>query len=486
MAYRIELHRLIKRPNSTKVPTDNGTRYGNVVLKEGSSLFNPQIQVTLSNNDSVNLSMFNYFYFQENVNNVWDIIGGLYKITDITNDYLNTWTISGTIDALGTLSNTIKTSSQYVVRTSKKMTTDQQGEETAPGWDERQFDELAKPTSKLITKARYELDSGFDTTNLMTVVGFNGRNMEFFASAVSPQGIANTAIDTTDVANLVEENLGRYNDYFNTAKVFPFMKSGVPNYPDSDTWIGTKQTVCAHGKQIDVNNLTLADETSKIARRIKIEATSGQGQAQREGISCVTIDTNYRDFRRYDSRFTSIVANCPFVGQIDIDPVYLNYESLHFVYNIDLITGEAELQVYAQISGTNKIIGNYSCKIGVDVPISNYNTNYWKIGTDIFQKNAKAAVEDLIAPPSDHLTLSNMSGFASSLINTIYIDVKQYESVDLTYTSRKGKPCNELITLGSLESGTYVECLNPSISSGSLQYIVDEAQSQLASGIYIE
>lgn len=120
MAYRIELHRLIKRPNSTKVPTDNGTRYGNVVLKEGSSLFNPQIQVTLSNSDSVNLSMFNYFYFQENVNNVWDIIGGLYKITDITNDYLNTWTISGTIDALGTLSNTIKTSSQYVVRTSKK------------------------------------------------------------------------------------------------------------------------------------------------------------------------------------------------------------------------------------------------------------------------------------------------------------------------------------------------------------------------------
>lgn len=486
MAYRIELHRLIKRPNSTKVPTDNGTRYGNVVLKEGSSLFNPQIQVTLSNSDSVNLSMFNYFYFQENVNNVWDIIGGLYKITDITNDYLNTWTISGTIDALGTLSNIIKSSSQYVVRTSKKMTTDQQGEETAPGWDERQFDELAKPTSKLITKARYELDSGFDTTNLMTVVGFNGRNMEFFASAVSPQGIANTAIDTTDVANLVEENLGRYNDYFNTAKVFPFMKTGVPNYPDSVTWIGTKQTVCAHGKQIDVNNLTLTNETSKIARRIKIEATSGQGQAQREGISCVMIDTNYRDFRRYDSRFTSVVANCPFVGQIDIDPVYLNYESLHFVYNIDLITGEAELQVYAQISGTDKIIGNYHCKIGIDVPISNYNTNYWKIGTDIFQKNAKAAVEDLIAPPSDNLTLSNMSGFASSLINTIYIDVKQYESVDLTYTTRKGKPCNEYIQLGSLESGTYIECLNPSISSGSLQYIINEAQSQMASGIYIE
>lgn len=482
MAYRIELHKLNKRPNSTKVPTENGTRYGNVVLKEGSSLFNPQIQVTLSNSDSVNLSMFNYFYFQENINDTWETIGGLYKITDITNDYLNTWTISGTIDALGTLSTTIKSSSQYVVRTSKKMTTDQQGEETAPGWDERQFDELAKPTTKLISHTRNTLSSGFSTSNTITVMGFNGRNMEFYATRTSPQGVANGAIDTSDVLNLIEENLGRYNDYFTTSKIFPFDISGSDEWPDSDTWIGTKQTVCSHGKEIDLKNISGTDTTTELSRVKRIEATYNNVA----GIACVNIETEYDDFRRYDNRFTSIVANCPFVGQIDIDPVYLNYERLNFVYKIDLISGVGELSVYASISGINKQIGFYSCQVGIDVPIANYNTNWYQIGQQAYNKDIKALAEDYFSPPTDKLTLSNTSGFASSLIGSIYIDVKQYESVDLTYGARKGKPCNELITLGTLPSGTYVECLNPSISATSLQYVIDEAQSQMASGIYIE
>ncbi len=484
MAYRIELHILDKRPNSTKIPSDNGTRYPNVLLKEGSSLFNPQIQLTIIDKNSVNLSAFNYFYLYEDINNnnTWRLIGGFYKITDIVNDYLNTWTISGTIDALGTLSNVIKTSSQYVVRTSKKMTTDQQGQETAPGWDERQFDELAKPTTKLISHTRNTLASGFSTSNTITVMGFNGRNMEFYATRTSPQGVANGAIDTTDVLNLIEENLGRYNDYFTMSKIFPFDIAGSDEWPDSDTWIGTKQTVCSHGKEIDLKNISGTDTVQKLSRVKRIEATYNNVA----GISCVNIETQYNDFRRYDNRFTSIVANCPFVGQIDIDPVYLNYERLNFVYKIDLISGVGELSVYASISGINKQIGFYSCQVGIDVPIANYNTNWYQIGQQAYNKDIKALAEDYFSPPTDKLTLSNTSGFASSLIGSIYIDVKQYESVDLTYTTRKGKPCNKYILLGTLESGTYVECLNPSISSGSLQYIVDEAQSQMASGIYIE
>lgn len=486
MPYRIELHSLQKKQKSTKMPTDTGTRILNIHLKEGCSLFTPQLKVNLTDQESVSLSQFNCFYLEELIENYYTPILGLYKITNIENIHNNIWLISGEIDSLSSSANQIRTSTQYVTRIS--LPSSGAGQSRVEGYDDRQYDSLCDPTTEIISHNRYALTSGFSTrqSDSMTVVGFVGRNMEFYASTVSPQGIANAAIDTQDVLDLVEDNLGRYNDYFSLSKIFPFCKASVKNKPDSVTWIGTKQTVCSHGFQINVKDLSGTDSTTEASRIEEIIATSGEGQAARNGIACVTLDTEYRDFRRYDNRFTKIVANCPFVGMIEIDPIFLNYESLNFSYKIDILTGDAELSVYAQISGTNKQIGNYACKIGIDVPIANYETNWTQIATQLYEQNWKASAQNLFAPPTTKHTLSNLSGFASSLIGTIYIDVLQYKSTEIGYTNFRGRPCNKLLNLSNLPSGTYIECLNPDLNIIKQDYIRNQLINDLTNGIYLE
>lgn len=484
--YRIEFHSLQKREKSTKNPSDNGYRVDDVILKNGSSLFTPTLTLKLADKTSVSLSEYNCFYLFEYVNNLYRPILGLYKITNIESVGYNTWTISGEIDYLSSTASQIKSSSQYVTRIS--LPSSGEGQSRVEGYDDRQYDSLCDPTTEIVTHNRYQLSSGFSTSssNSMTVVGFVGRNMEFYASTVSPQGIANSAINNQDIIDLVEDNLGRYNDYFSLSKIFPFCKNSVRDKPDSVTWIGTKQTVCAHGFQIDVKDISGVDGVTEASRIEEIIATSGEGPAARDGIACVMLDTEYRDFRRYDNRFTKIVANCPFVGMIEIDPIFLNYESLNFSYKIDILTGDAELSVYAQIGGTNKQIGNYACKIGIDVPIANYETNWTQIATQLYEQNWKASAQNLFAPPTTKHTLSNLSGFASSLISTIYIDVLQYKSTEIGYTNFKGRPCNKLLNLGSLPSGTYVECLNPDLNIIKQDYIREQVINALASGIYLE
>lgn len=486
MPYRIELHSLQKKQKSTKSPTDTGTRIPNITLKEGCSLFAPQLKVNLTNQESVSLSQFNCFYLEELIENVYTPILGLYKITNIENIHNNIWLLSGEIDSLSSSANQIRTSTQYVTRIS--LPSSGSGQSRVEGYDDRQYDSLCDPTTEIISHNRYELSSGFSTrqSDSMTVVGFVGRNMEFYASTVSPQGIANAAIDTQDVLDLVENNLGRYNDYFSLSKIFPFCKASVIGKPDSDTWIGTKQTVCAHGFQINVKDISGVDGQTEASRIEEIIATSGEGQAARNGIACVTLDTEYRDFRRYDNRFTKIVANCPFVGMIEIDPIFLNYESINFSYKIDILTGDAELSVYAQIGGTNKQIGNYACKIGIDVPIANYETNWTQIATQLYEQNWKASAQNLFAPPTTKHTLSNLSGFASSLISTIYIDVLQYKSIEIGYTNFRGRPCNKLLNLSNLPSGTYIECLNPDLNIIKQDYIRNQLINDLTNGIYLE
>ena len=480
MSYKIVLYSLQKKQKSTKNPSGSGYAINNILLKEGSSLFTPQLKVTLTDKESVNLAAYNCFYLYEEISNADQMILGLYKIMNIENIFNNTWLISGEIDPLSATASQIKSSSQFVTRIS--LPTSESGGQTVEGYDDRQYDSICNPTTEIVTKGRTTISSGFSLSQCMSVMGFNGQGMEFYASRFTPQGIANEALDTSDIMDLIEQNLGKANDYFTMAKIFPFYPDPTANpnnfstYPDSPTYIGTYLTICKGGKQIKITDFSAQYDTAYVSRRQRFESS----------INCININTEYTDFRRYDNRFTQIVANCPFVGMVDIDPYYLNYETIHFVYYIDILTGSAELSVYASISGYNKEIGSYSCQIGIDVPISNYNTNWMRIATQIYEKGITGAIESQINPPTDKYTLSNLSGFASYTISSINIEWKQFKSTSRDYTNYRGRPCNKLLSLSSLPSGTYIECLNPDLDIIKQDYIREQAISALSSGIYLE
>lgn len=471
MTYRLRLCEFTKRNNETATPSSETLTVSNVLLKEGSDLHHPVITAKITGSNSYSLSKISYFYFEEEVNNSFEIIA-FCKLSYMKNLYNNIYEIAGDIDVLGHYKTAIGGNTVNIDRCSD-----------SNKYDERQYDDLCNPTSELASKTRVTMSSGFSlgSNATMSVMGFNGQGMEFYASRYTPQAIANEALDTTDIASLIEENLGKANDYFTMAKVYPFRPGGnFGEYPDSETYIGTYYTVCKGGKQIDIDDFSGTDTTATVSRRREIRASHNGNNY----ISTSAIVTEYNDFRRYDNRYTQIVANCPFVGMVDIDPIFLNFNEIHFVYYVDILTGIAELSVYAESTGIIREIGTYSCRIGIDVPICNYNTNWMQITTQIKDQGAVGVIKSQFNVPTDKHTLSNLSGFASYVISSINIECRQLKTISKDYKSENGIPTNKRIQINTLASGTYLVAKNPSITGIGHADECEQINNLLASGIY--
>lgn len=457
MPYTVTLFETSKRINSTLVPT-GGTDIENVKLMTGeSTITNPVFRFNISGNFS-SLERKNYLKWASNY--YW-----ISSCKSITNDVVE---ITATRDPYATFHSGIVSEYCDILRCNNS------GE-----YDERQYDNLCVATSEVESKYHNYISSGLSETNTMSVMGFNSQDMEFYASKFSPQAIASQAMaSNSDVLDMLEKNMGRGNEFFNMAKVFPFREGGIDEYPDSPCYIGTYYTNCKGGKKIDINNFSGNDTVAQMSRKRKI--TCGT-------ITTENISTSYTDFRRYDKRFTSVVLIVPFVGQVEIDPIYLNYPTIECYYYVDLITGKAEFIARAHSAATYyKDIALFSCEMGVDMPISVYNTNWLQIANDIYTGNPISAIaENQLNPPTDKYTLATTSGFATRSIESIYIDCKQLKSITKDYANERGIPTNKRLQLGAV--GGYVECLNPSVTiAGATKDEIDMINNTLKGGMYIE
>lgn len=462
MGYTINLISTDKKTNSTAAPS-GGQAIRNARLEPGeSTIINPVFRFNITNQHGErvelgDLDRFNYMTWSGNL--YW-----INNIKSITNDVVE---ITATRDPFGTFRTAIRNSFCDIVRCNN-----------SNYYDERQYDNLCIATSEIESKYHNSVSSGLSETNTMSVMGFNSQDMEFYASRFSPQAIASQAMaSNNDILDMLEKNMGRGNEFFNMAKVFPFREGNIDKYPDSECYIGTYYTNCKGGKNIDINDFSGIDSSAYMSRKRTI--TCG-------AITTANITTTYTDFRRYDKRFTSVVLIVPFVGQVEIDPIYLNYPTIQCYYYVDLITGKAEFIARAVSSGYYKDIALFSCEMGVDMPISVYNTNWLQIANDIYQGNPISAIaENQLNPPTDKYTLSTTSGFATRSITDIYIDCKQLKSITKDYQTESGIPTNKRLQLGAV--GGYVECLNPSVTiTGATKDEIDMINNTLKGGMYIE
>lgn len=462
MGYIINLISTDKKTNSTAAPS-GGNTINNARLEPGrSTIINPVFRFNITNQqgnpvDLGSLDRFNYMTWSGNL--YW-----IDNIKSITNDVVE---ITATRDPLGTFRTAIRSSTCDIVRCNN-----------SSYYDLRQYDNMCSATTEIQNKYHNSVSSGLSETNTMSVMGFNSQDMEFYASRFSPQAIAAQAMaSNNDVLDMLEKNMGRGNEFFNMAKVFPFRQGNIDVYPDSPCYIGTYYTNCKGGKLIDIHNFSGTDTVADMSRKRTIDCGV---------ITCANITTSYTDFRRYDKNYTQIVLIVPFVGQVEVDPIYLNYATLEGHYYVDLITGKAEFVLRAVSSGYYKDIGIYSCQMGVDVPISVYNTNWFQITNDIYNGNPIGAVaESQLNPPTDKYTLATTSGFATRSITEIYIDAKTFKTIDKDYAIENGIPTNKRAQLSSV--GGFVQCLNPSLSiTGATKEEIDMINNTLKGGMYIE
>ena len=141
------------------------------------------------------------------------------------------------------------------------------------------------------------------------------------------------------------------------------------------------------------------------------------------------------------------------------------------------------------VTGTNlaeKTIGVYNFVAGYDVPISAYTENMGQIVGNMLAFNPTGVVGDLLAPPTSFTTLSQASGMAN--VNLVYmtLQIKVQDTEHFTYGLVKGKKTMKNLTISSIANGSYIECLNPSISAPAFGDALDKVNSYMEGGFYYE
>ena len=457
-----------KHINSTKQTFSSLITANNITLKNGTSVQNP-ILVLSTTKPFSDFMLCNYMLFN----------GSYYWITDVKALRDDIIEISGTRDVLATFKDSIGSYNAYITRCNN-----------STYYDLREFDNIVKPTTRVKNHKQVGLSSGFSTSRTTTVISPNGTRAQFFASRYSPQSIANNALDDSDIMDMIELNMGRCNDYFNLSKVYPFRWTSLDEYPDNEGFVGTKQTVIKGGLEINLQDFT---GTTGIVPK------QGLSECTRLYMNTITLNTSdltivnqehpeqgtYTDYRHYSSNFTRVLANCPFVGMVNIDPIYLNCDHINFKYTVDLITGIGQLSIYASYGSSLFQIGTYDFQCGFDVPITNYLTNYVQIATDVYNEDATGIINDMFNPPTLKSSLSKASGFASHVISTLRVDFIEYESESFELTNVKGFTTNKRLQISKVKG--YIECLNPSLSvKGASHSEIQQINSYLQGGFYYE
>lgn len=462
MARTLILYSFNKRKNSTKRPDVSGSSY-NVNIKNDTSLVNPVFRI----NDVVyNIMSKNYMKF-----------GSLYYfITDIKpiRDYV--CEITGELDVLATYQTQIASSEQYVTRCSD-----------SNKFDEDLYDNIITPSSKVKTTivSQNTVDSEhpslFSLDETTKVFGFNGSGdirasaevtNFYFTTSRSVQSVLGDVFCTNqNLFQTIVQAFQQISHNITMVKVFPFKKGG--SMGNETVYVGEYAISVSGLRYIGVGDFSSASER--------------YGRRWGGTITTPIPNGHYGDYRDYDSNWVDASVEVPMIGNVSLPTWALRYNSLVATYAVDLLSGVGECTL--TVTGTNlaeKTIGVYNFVAGYDVPISAYTENMGQIVGNMLAFNPTGVVGDLLAPPTSFTTLSQASGMAN--VNLVYmtLQIKVQDTEHFTYGLVKGKKTMKNLTISNIANGSYIECLNPSISAPAFGDALDKVNSYMEGGFYYE
>jgi hypothetical protein len=476
MGYTINLISTDKRTNSTAAPS-GGQVINNARLEPGeSTVINPVFRFNITNQQGnpvhlSNLDRFNYM--------IWS--GNLYwidNIKSVTNDVVE---IRATRDPFGTFRTAIRNSSCYITRISQ--------ENKISKYDD---DNVITPTNKVDNIYRANVATNFKYNNdyaddggtfsggptVFTIYGKDGVN--YYVSLRGPQDISDDLMNEDDLWDTFDNALADPAKYIKSMISMPI-------------WDITNHAGAAVSS-VKVGNITRAvRNTCIIDNNNRLWEHYYHITLWSNGKLFGAVSDVYDDFRRYNRAFLQCQLRVPFVGVIDCPQEVLSYNYINVFYSVDMITGTGECIVAASNSAdsiapenaNDFVINRSSVQMGANVPFATSNTNAMAVMKNLI--NPVGLVSALVNERQNLNMIGQTDGLGYVDIGHIHMKVVKYEDDGLDYTREKGRPCNQRLQLGSLTSGTYVECLNPSVKiTGATKDEIDMINNTLKGGMYIE
>lgn len=384
MAFTVDFYNFAKDLNSTKRPTASAGLSCNCILKEGCSIFQPDIQIQIA---LTSAPLYNYAYIAA--------FDRYYFINDWTfQDRL--WTASMVCDVLGSWKNTIGNTYKYILRSSFNYDLtikDDYYPATTVGEDAMDISAASHAwwsSDNYASNGCYVMSyiSGDDQYTMGNGVSYlildsNGfrslcshllaRNMVAYED--SSQSIANVLGDA--VAQIIFNPF----QYILTCKWYPFaIPSSITNATPSRRVTSLK--IGWWTFQVSSGNayaMPAAQQTSFMHNFTLQHHPSVQTRGT--WLDCAP--------------FRYIQMKLPRLGLVPIDVNRLiGFTQLVVFLTLDMTSGEAKYDIQAWTSGNNpdmRRLGNYTIQLGVDIPLHDVDVSIANMANEITSTAASVA-----------------------------------------------------------------------------------------------
>lgn len=453
---RLKLWKFSKRRNSTSFPTSTPLFELEVTLKDGCNILQPSWLIRTSNISH---------YMQCNYANFEGRYYFLRSPTIVRNDLIQ---IEGSVDVLATYQQYILAKSAFVER-------------AAVAYDPNLPDNLLSQDTTIAQPRVFTSReiAGWDANGTFIVRTIGG------SGAISSTGIRSYCMTAENLSQILNGmfDTGRYDflsdtsvkSFFNPfqyivdCKWFPF-NSSVFN----TAGVGEEITLGwwkSGGYGVPVLNTNIHDS-------IDVSIPSGI----------------YDDFRRYDSRWSTLRILIPGCGSYFLNPAECDRD-IRVEFDIDIATGDGIVKIHP-MTQPSATIALYSGRYCSPISIGQLETNTggliastMSVAGSILSGNLLGAAGNMLNV-AQHLlqptpSLNGNSGNISALLNTprIVVTLVQYNSKEFA-VSEVGRPVMATLPL-SMFTG-FVKCGNVSMLIPGLEEEVQMLNGLMNGGFYIE
>lgn len=454
-----------KRANSTLTPTADGITF-NCLLKDDTSITEPKLEVKLAM-----YPIYNYCYIEE--------FARFYFVTD-WQYYRGVWTASLSEDYLGTWKAPLLNTSAFVAYSTSHGSKDIVDTRITTTCD-----------VSTVTWEQSASDSIFTSVGcyLLTLIsedsnGLNGVGAVYALTTSQLQSFMDLITSTSWI------------DAFTTAI------SNVRLNP-MDAILSCKWVPFSY-YQLDGNEVNIKvmyQETDKVGKLLIHNVVRKQVTIN---LPIVGSTIDYRD----SSAYSTGVLYLPFVGTvpIDLDAFYPN-RTLYINITADVVGGEV---CYTLSNTTDRILSTYSAMCSSTVPVSNTDIASLSGTTSGFLAGIGGIVTIATATSGTALmtgigamvggeigsitsgkvttqTNGQLSSRCGAYVSTeISLAIIRKTPTDSTAerVTKYGRPCGKTLTLSALSG--YCQTIGASVAMNALQSEIDEVNTMLDNGIYIE
>lgn len=444
----INLYNFSKRTNSLKVPASSSGQGLSVRLKETTSLFNPTFILNTNPSSYNYVSYGNYYYY---INDIRYIHNDVYEVDCV-------------IDVLATYRSQILNTSAFVQYSSSKFN-----------------DGIIDTRLSTQDTVAYHINSALLLTNGAT--GRSGTYILSFATSQPNLGPSGCVWVDGGTAMRIAEALNSqgFNDFL---KEFDKQFNGAYDSLLSCRYVPFNWT----GDSQQSRNIVLGGYNT---------GETGYIPSKQVGYSCsINIPWQFSDFRNLQP-FTSLLLYLPAYGFLELNPNdFIGQSSINIQLIVDGVTGEG---TYV-IGNVSRVTCMFSNEISVGTSKNSMLGGISSIinsGVSIAEGNYANAIGDIIGiVNSQKRQIGNTGslGGGSSVLTTLYSrDWKNVHLIAITHNtnvapsnlaSRQGRPLMEVISLSDLTG--YCQCINASVAVNASQSIIDQINSYLNGGVYIE